>query len=190
MRSILFLQSGVCRLLHSGQCVNLWAFGSYSGVLPQVSCFILFSVVTVSIIRIFIEFLVVYVVCVLVCPFLGLLSCMRHGREGLSDYVLFIGCLPPLVAGVPFSLGSSHLPLQCRRCRGITSSGGFRAIGLIEYYPASTPHFISTGVIRVYLSHAGTPQGLPSQSGLSLSVLGTGPCMTGAEDPGGGVGIL
>ena len=73
-----FLQSGVCRLLHSGQCVNLWAFGSYSGVLPQVSCFILFSVVTVSIIRIFIEFLVVYVVCVLVCPFVQMTLVCSH----------------------------------------------------------------------------------------------------------------
>ena len=78
MRSILFLQSGVCRLLHSGQCVNLWAFGSYSGVLPQVSCFILFSVVTVSIIRIFIEFLMVYVVCVLVCPFVQMTLVCSH----------------------------------------------------------------------------------------------------------------
>ena len=29
MRSILFLQSGICRLLPSDQCVILWAFDSF-----------------------------------------------------------------------------------------------------------------------------------------------------------------
>ena len=90
----------------SGPLILILGFYPRSAVL---FCFILFSVVTVSIIRIFNELLVVYVVCVLVCPFVQTTFVCFHASgmwgEGLGDYVLFIGCLLPLVAGVPLSLG-------------------------------------------------------------------------------------
>ena len=58
------LQSDICRLLPSGQCVNLWAFDSYSGVL-QLFCFMLLLLELLA----FSFFLIMWSVClcVLLC---------------------------------------------------------------------------------------------------------------------------
>ena len=84
---------------------------------------------------------------------LGLLSYKRHGGEGLGDYVLFIDCLIPLIAGVPFTLG-------------VLSPAS--SMSTVPIFSGASP--TSTCVVGSYLSNAGTPQGLPSYSGLSLSL--------------------
>ena len=90
---------------------------------------------------------------------------------------------------MPFSLGFLPPASQCRWC--LFSQGHHLLWWLQGHWahrvlPASTPHFIATGVVRDYLSHAGTSPRAPVIVGLEpLSVLGTCPCTAGAEDPGG-----
>ena len=90
---------------------NLRAFDSYSGVLPQVRCFILFLFCLVLLLLALLGFLINFYfvmwsvcLCVLLCkwPLSALVKVVW--AEGRGDYVLFIGCLIPLVAGVPISL--------------------------------------------------------------------------------------
>ena len=91
------------------------------------------------------------------------------GEEGLGDYVLFIDCLIPLFAGVPFTLGV--LPPAS-------------SVSMVPIFSGATP--TSTCVVGGYLSITGTPPRASVVFRLeSLSVFGTSPCMAGAEDPGG-----
>ena len=91
--------------------------------------------------------------------------------EGRGDYVLFIGCLIPLVAGVPIFLGvlppafsMSVVSIFSGASPPLVASGHWAHWVLPHFYPPLYCH----RVVRGYLSYAGTPQGLPSQSGLSL----------------------
>lgn len=100
---------------------------------------------------------------------LGLLSCKRHGGEGLGEYVVFIVCFIPLVAGVPFTLGV--LPPAS-------------SVSTMPIFSGASP--TSTCVVGGYLSIAGTPPRASVVFGLEpLSVFGSSPCTVGAEDPEG-----
>ena len=141
-----FLQSGICRLLPSDQCVILWAFDSFPGVLPQVSCsiFFLFNLWTfdsysgvLSQVRCFILFLFCLVLLLLALLgflinffcFCGLCACVSFcandlcllsckWRRGKAGVTMFflLAVSFRLLQVCPFFWGSSHPPFQCQWC--------------------------------------------------------------------------
>ena len=94
--------------------------------------------------------------------------------KGLVGYILLIGCLIPLVAGVPFALGVlqpassvSVVPIFTGASPSLVVSGPSGSSGTTSLLPTTLLPPVSSGVIPSLLV---PPQGLPSQSGLSLSL--------------------
>ena len=94
--------------------------------------------------------------------------------KGLVGYILLIGCLIPLVAGVPFALGVlppassvSAVPIFMGASPSLVVSGPSGSSGTTSLLPTTLLPPVSSGVTPSLLV---PPQGLPSQSGLSLSL--------------------
>ena len=131
--------------------------------------FIYFIVVTVIVIAILLFFILLYGLYARV----SLVRFHASGMgKGLVGYILLIGCLIPHVAGVPFALGVlppassvSAVPIftGASPSQVVTGPSGSSGTSLL---PTTQLPPVSSGVTPSLLV---PPQGLPSQSGLSLS---------------------